>query len=179
MTHDPPMENDMTNREFHLHCRKSETNAFHRVLNALPQDKWGYAPHEKSQSAGRIVWTLVGETQVLIDLIDKGEFTFGAPPDAPPARLIEQFGQAWDTLLEKIASMDEAAWDRPGRLMMNGQVRMEMPVSGFLWMFFFDAIHHRGQLSAYIRPMGGKVPPIYGPSGDDPSMRSASQRRME
>jgi uncharacterized damage-inducible protein DinB len=169
----------MTNREFHLQCRKSETNAFHRVLHALPQDKWDYAPHEKSQSAGRIVWTLVGETQVLINLIDKGEFSFSAPPEAPPARLVEQFAQAWDVLLEKIASMDEAAWDRPGRFMMDGKVRMEMPISGFLWMFFFDAIHHRGQLSAYIRPMGGKVPSIYGPSGDDPAMRSASHRRME
>ena len=54
-----------------------------------------------------------------------------------------------------------------------------MPISGFLWMFFFDAIHHRGQLSTYIRPMGGKVPSIYGPSGDDPNMLSASHRRME
>ena len=38
----------------------------------------------------------------------------------------------------------------------------------FLWYLFFDAIHHRGQLSTYIRPMGGQVPSIYGPSGDDP-----------
>ena len=168
----------MTNREFHLQCRKNETNAFHRVLNALPQDKWDYSPHEKSQPAARIVWTLVGETQVPIDLIDKGEFTFGTPPDVPPAHLIEQFDRAWDTLLGKIESMDEAGWNRTGRFLLNGQVRMEMPVSGFLWMFLFDAIHHRGQLSTYIRPMGGKVPSIYGPSGDDPTMLSASHRRM-
>jgi len=169
----------MTNREFHLQCRKNETNAFHRVLNALPHDKWDYAPHERSQPAARIVWTLVGETQVLNDLIDKGEFTFGAPPEAPPAHLIEQFDQAWEKLLKKIETLDEAAWNKTGRFMMDGQVRMEMPISGFLWMFFFDAIHHRGQLSTYIRPMGGKVPSIYGPSGDDPMMLSASHRRME
>jgi uncharacterized damage-inducible protein DinB len=42
----------------------------------------------------------------------------------------------------------------------------EQPIGGFLWFILFDAIHHRGQLSAYIRPMGGKVPAIYGPSGD-------------
>jgi len=34
----------------------------------------------------------------------------------------------------------------------------------------FDAIHHRGQLSAYLRPMGAKVPSICGPSADDPGM---------
>lgn len=169
----------MTNREFHLQCRRNETNAFHRVLNALPQDKWDYAPHEKSQSAVRIVWTLVGETLALIELVDKGEFGFGAQPDVPPAGLVEQFGQAWDQLLHRIDAMDDAHWNTPGRFMLDGQVRMEMPVSGFVWMFFFDAIHHRGQLSTYIRPMGGKVPSIYGPSGDDPMMLSASHRRME
>jgi len=169
----------MTNRAFHLQCRKNETNAFHRVLNALPHDKWDYTPHERSQSASLIVWTLVGETEVLIDLIDKGEFTFGAPPKVPPAHLVDQFGKAWDTLLGRIEAMDEAAWDKPGRFVLNGETRMAMPVSGFLWMFFFDAIHHRGQLSTYIRPMGGKVPSIYGPSGDDPTMMSASHRKMQ
>ena len=169
----------MTNREFHVQCRKNETGAFHRVLNALPPDKWDYTPHEKSQSASTIVWTLVGEIQALTDLIDKGEFSFGAPPDATPAHLIEQFGTTWDTLLDRIEKMDDAAWNRSGRFVMNGEVRMEMPVSAFLWLFFFDAIHHRGQLSTYIRPMGGKVPSIYGPSGDDPMMLSASHRRME
>jgi uncharacterized damage-inducible protein DinB len=42
-------------------------------------------------------------------------------------------------------------------------------VSQFLWFILFDAIHHRGQLSAYLRPMGGKVPSIYGPSADSKS----------
>jgi uncharacterized damage-inducible protein DinB len=43
----------------------------------------------------------------------------------------------------------------------------EQPVGTFLWFILFDAIHHRGQLSAYLRPMGGKVPSIYGPSADE------------
>ena len=75
--------------------------------------------------------------------------------------------------------MDDAAWAETGRFLLNGQVRMEQTISGFLWLFFFDAIHHRGQLSTYIRPMGGKVPSIYGPSGDDPMMLSVSHKKME
>jgi MFS family permease len=39
---------------------------------------------------------------------------------------------------------------------------------GLLWLAFFDVVHHRGQLSTYVRPMGGKVPSIYGPSADEP-----------
>jgi len=168
----------MTNREFHLQCRKNETLAFHRVLNALPHDKYDYAPHEKSQTAARIVWTLIGEAQALVQLIDTGSLTFGAPPELPPAKMIEAFEHAWDTLLHEIEHMDEAAWNKTGRFMLNGEVRMEQPTSQFLWLFLFDAIHHRGQLSTYIRPMGGKVPPIYGPSGDDPMMMSVAHKKM-
>ena len=43
----------------------------------------------------------------------------------------------------------------------------EESVGGFVWGFLFDLIHHRGQLTTYLRPMGGKVPSIYGPSADD------------
>jgi len=169
----------MTNREFHLQCRKNETLAFLRVLNALPHDKFDYTPHEKSQTVARIVWTLIGEAQALIDLINTGQLTFGAPPEVPPAQMIHLFETTWNNLLQKVETMDDATWNRTGRFMMNGQVRMEQPTSQFLWLFFFDAIHHRGQLSTYIRPMGGKVPPIYGPSGDDPQMLSVAHKRMD
>jgi len=51
---------------------------------------------------------------------------------------------------------------------IGDKMMMEQPLGEFLWYLFFDALHHRGQLSTYIRPMGGKVPSIYGPSGDEP-----------
>jgi uncharacterized damage-inducible protein DinB len=67
--------------------------------------------------------------------------------------------------------MSEADWAKLGQFKMGDVVAMEQPIGDFLWLFFFDAIHHRGQLSTYIRPMGGKVPSIYGPSGDEQPMR--------
>ncbi|MCH7491495.1 MAG: hypothetical protein IID05_12465 [Gemmatimonadetes bacterium] len=45
---------------------------------------------------------------------------------------------------------------------------MSAPTHVLLWEFVLNSIHHRGQLSTYLRPMGGKVPAIYGPSADDP-----------
>jgi uncharacterized damage-inducible protein DinB len=53
------------------------------------------------------------------------------------------------------------------RFRVGGTPRMETSLEQFLWCFFFDAIHHRGQLSTYIRPMGGKAPAIDGPSAGD------------
>src|SRR5262249_11410787 len=78
------------------------------------------------------------------------------------------FEKHYTQLLDEVTKMDESTWHTNGQFKVQGQLRMEMPIGQFLWLFHNDAIHHRGQLAAYIRPMGGKVPSIYGPSGDDP-----------
>ena len=54
--------------------------------------------------------------------------------------MIDAFEKTWEDLLHKVEHMDEATWNKTGRFMMNGQVRMEQPVSGFLWLFFFDDV---------------------------------------
>jgi uncharacterized damage-inducible protein DinB len=64
--------------------------------------------------------------------------------------------------------MDDAAWNKKAQFLMDGNVAWEAPLGDMLYGFLFDAIHHRGQLSTYLRPMGAKVPSIYGPSADDP-----------
>jgi len=63
----------------------------------------------------------------------------------------------------------KAAVDVADKFVMDGMPEPWQDTIGqFLWGFLFDCIHHRGQLSTYLRPMGGKVPSIYGPSADDP-----------
>jgi uncharacterized damage-inducible protein DinB len=81
-------------------------------------------------------------------------------------KMIALFEQNHQELMSIVEEMDDAAWDRPAQFFFNGKMVSEQPVSQFLWMILFDSIHHRGQLSAYLRPMGGTVPAIYGPSGD-------------
>jgi uncharacterized damage-inducible protein DinB len=158
----------MTHREFHLQCRKNEFAAFKKVLAALPKDKLDYTPHERSQNAGRIIQTLVAESKACLDLIETGELTFAGHGAMHPHAIAQEFEEEYDKLIQRVEKMSDADWEKSGQFLMNGHVVMQQPVGQFLWMFFFDAIHHRGQLSTYIRPMGGKVPSIYGPSGDDP-----------
>jgi uncharacterized damage-inducible protein DinB len=64
--------------------------------------------------------------------------------------------------------MNDAAWDRPASFLVDGKPVWQAPTGDMLFGFLFDAIHHRGQISSYLRPMGAKVPSIYGPSADDP-----------
>lgn len=158
----------MTLREFHLQCRKNEFAAFKKVLAALPADKLDYTPHERSQSAARIIQTLIAESQACLALIETGELDFSSFPPGPSERVVADFEAQYDALIQRVSTMTDADWEKQGQFMAGGHVVMQQPIGQFLWLFFFDAIHHRGQLSTYIRPMGGKVPSIYGPSGDDP-----------
>jgi uncharacterized damage-inducible protein DinB len=73
---------------------------------------------------------------------------------------------------DRMGRLSDAAWQKNGKLLIGGKLYREAPVGESLWYSFFDAIHHRGRLSTYIRPMGGQVPSIYGPSGDDPGSSS-------
>ena len=76
-------------------------------------------------------------------------------------------GQRAAAINERLGRLDETAWQKSGRFLFGGTPVWEAPIGEMIWGFLFDAIHHRGQLSTYLRPMGGKVPAIYGPSGDD------------
>ena len=159
----------MNVREFLENRRKAECPVFEKVLNALPRERFDYRPHERSPSAAEIVWTLAREAKACCDLIDTGRVNWTAqPPPAKPEAIVSAFQDQYAALDERIQRMDESGWQNKAQLLIEGQLYREAPVGDFLWYLFFDAIHHRGQLSTYIRPMGGQVPSIYGPSGDDP-----------
>ena len=75
----------------------------------------------------------------------------------------------FDEIMAKgLEHLDDTGWNRPVRFFMNGKQINETSTHEMLWGFLHDMIHHRGQLSTYVRAMGGKVPSIYGPSADAP-----------
>ena len=161
----------MNVREFLENRRTAEYPVFVKVLNALPRERFDYRPHERSPSAAEIVWTLSREAKACCDLIDSGRVNWTTlPPPAEPEAIVSAFQDQYAALDERIQRMDESGWQNKAQLLIEGQLYREAPVGDFLWYLFFDAIHHRGQLSTYIRPMGGQVPSIYGPSGDEGSM---------
>jgi len=157
----------MNDRELYIQRRKLEQPKFERVFAALPKDKLDYKPHERSPSAAQIMWTIAAEHAALCDLVEKGRADW--VPTPPPAydEIVSTFDRSWKQLGEKVARVDDGGWTCKGQIMMGGKVAGEQPVGDFLWGFLFDSVHHRGQLTTYIRPMGGKVPAIYGPSGDE------------
>jgi len=157
----------MDSRELYLERRKAELPAFLKVLQALPKDKLDYKPHERSPSAEQLMWTITAELNACIQMVSDGKAEWKNIPPPSYDEMLAKF-EAWSNeLTEKVAKMDDAAWNHKAQFLYEGKVVFEQEAGMFLWFIMFDAIHHRGQLSAYIRPMGGKVPSIYGPSADD------------
>jgi uncharacterized damage-inducible protein DinB len=157
----------MNNIEFCLTRRKAEQPAFVNVLKALPDERLDYRPDPRSRTALQLAWILAVDDASLIPILDKGSMHWkeGTPP-SKLGEIIAGFERNYEAVNERLARTDEATWLKPARLLMGGDSVWETTVGEFVWGVFFDMVHHRGQLSTYIRPMGGKVPAIYGPSAD-------------
>jgi hypothetical protein len=159
----------MNTREFYIQRIKAEGPAFAKVIRAVPAGGGDYRPHPRSRSAAELVRLLAAEATMAVALIDRGRVEWTEPSaDQSLAAAAAAFDRCQRELLERVATLDGAAWRRKTALLMGGSVGWSAPLGEMLWGFLFDAIHHRGQLSAYLRPAGGKVPSIYGPSADDP-----------
>jgi uncharacterized damage-inducible protein DinB len=155
-------------REYYQDCFKSERPTFVRVMKAVPPDKAEYKPHPRSTSAGDLVWLLATEVHDACELVDRGEVSWVPKPAPTVPEAIAAYEKNAEALATRVAKLDDVAWDRNARFLVDGKVAWETSLGNMLFGFLFDAIHHRGQLSSYLRPMGAKVPSIYGPSADDP-----------
>ena len=154
------------NVEFYRERHAVETPLTLEVLRALPPDMLVYQPHEQSPSAEAILWTVVRGLITRNAVAAMGEADLAAGPPQSYRTMLAQFEGLSTALSDKLARFTQAQWEQTGRLRIGSQVVLEKTVGEILWLFHFDLIHHRGQLTTYLRPMGSKVPSIYGKSGD-------------
>ncbi len=157
----------MSTREFFIKRWEEELAAFGKVLRAVPHDQLSYKPHEKCTAAGALAWQLADEQKQMSDMIDSGEAKIEITPHPKKDDIVAAWDKATAELKKRLEKVDEKKWTSPAKLVMNGKAIWTDTVENMLWGYLFDMVHHRGQLSAYLRPMGGKVPSIYGPSADD------------
>jgi uncharacterized damage-inducible protein DinB len=155
--------------EYCRKVRKQEVPKFVSVLKAVPEGKLDYRPDPKARTARDLAWVLAAEEAALLSLLDTGVVEWKEGP--APARMqdiVAAYEKSATAVNERLDRVDEAGWVKKGKFLMGDAPAWETEIGEFVWGFLFDAIHHRGQLSTYLRPMGGKVPSIYGPSADDP-----------
>ena len=137
-----------------------------KVLNAFPQEKKDFKPHERSSSALGLISTFIFEMYlvrmyVLGDPVDPSIFKTYKPDGV--AAVISDFESEIAQMIAGLDRLSEA--DLSKTVTFAGHT---FAADEFVMMMICDQIHHRGQLSVYVRMAGGKVPSIYGPSADDP-----------
>jgi len=149
-----------------------ETNTTRRVLERVPDDKLDWAPHEKSMSLGELAGHLGGVVGWGLTTLTASEFNLhGSPRPAPPASK-DALLKAWDDIVSKtrdaLVGRTDAELLSPWALKDGHQTIFTMPkVAVWRSMVLNHLIHHRGQLSVYLRLLDVKVPSIYGPSADE------------
>ena len=160
----------MTNREFFITRWRQEYPTFVKVLRAVPPDKLTYRPDPVTRSAAELVWLQVQEKQCWPELLETGKIDWKpTEPTLSLDEMIRAYENAHKELAPALERVDDQTWnEKITQFVMDGRVYFEVTLGEMFWLGLFDAIHHRGQLSVYLRPMGGRVPSIYGPSADDP-----------
>lgn len=134
-----------------------------KVIERIPEGST-YRPDPASRTAQEIAWQIVCEERMIIDAMEQGEAEWAPPPMPASMRdVAAEYARQSGEITPRWNSLPAARWN--GEIAFFGSQR---PASEMAWSFLFDIVHHRGQISTYLRPMGAKVPQIYGPSGDEP-----------
>jgi uncharacterized damage-inducible protein DinB len=134
-----------------------------KVLARIPEGS-DYRPDPKSRTAHEIAWAIVCEEKMIIEALESGKAEWAPPPlPATMKEVVDTYERQSAEIARRWQALPDARWD--GQLDFFGTAR---PASPMAWSFLFDIVHHRGQISTYLRPMGSTVPQIYGPSGDEP-----------
>lgn len=140
-----------------------ESKTTRNVLARIPEGS-SYRPDPKSRTAQEIAWQIVCEERMIIDAVEQGKAAWEMPPvPATMAEVLSTYERQSAEVIQRWQNLPAERWT--GTVEFFGRQR---PASPMAWSFLFDLVHHRGQISTYLRPMGSTVPQIYGPSADEP-----------
>ena len=154
---------------------KTEHETTKRVIEAIPLDKGDYRPEPVAKSALELAWHIVAAEDRFHQAICTGKFDF-TPNNRPDsvnnsAKIAEWFDESFKANLKQIEGLSGEQLTKS----IDFRGMFQMPAVSFLTLSQNHTIHHRGQLSTYLRPMGGKVPSIYGESYDAAQARAAKE----
>ena len=145
----------------------NERKITRRVIEAIPADKSGYRPDPSSKTALELAWHLASSECFFLNGVAAGKFERGGT-------MPEHIKTSADVLKwydENAAKATAAVSALKGEALTQAidfAGILNFPAVFYLGFMSNHAIHHRGQLAVYLRPMGSKVPRIYGGSADEP-----------
>ena len=145
---------------------ESEAATTRKVIANVPNKTRDYKPDDKSRTAWELATHIATSDIWFADSILKGQFEFTGEPPLPPEFTDSAAVAKWHEkqLADRLAKLRAL----PGDALAKDVEFFTMKGPNVHWMLMWNNhhIHHRGQLAAYLRAMGSKVPNIYGPSAD-------------
>lgn len=144
-----------------------------KMIERVPEKSFGWKPHDKSMTLGRLAYHIAENPQWVSVTVDKDEIDFAAKDYVEKeakttAELLKVFDES---LAEAVECLKNASDEKlmGNWTMRNGeQVYFTMPKIAVLRSFVLNHIvHHRGQLSVYLRMLDVPLPQIYGPTADE------------
>ena len=137
-----------------------------KVFAAIPDAKSDYRPDPHARTAWELAWHLANSDVQFLDGIADGKFTFEGRENKPTnvAELVQWYDENFTRGLDRVRAMTPEQLMNP----VNFAGVFNFPAMFYLSFLNNHCIHHRGALATYLRPMGAKVPAIYGGSYDEP-----------
>jgi uncharacterized damage-inducible protein DinB len=154
---------------------KNEARVTKSVIEAIPTDKGDYRPDPAAKSALELAWHICAAEHRFLAGVASGEFDFNPfpRPDSVrnPADIAHWYDQSFNADFDHLTKLSG------DQLVKKIDFRgiFQHPAVVYVQISMLHSVHHRGQLSCYLRPMGGKVPAIYGESYDSAEARKAAQ----
>jgi len=154
---------------------KNEHRLTKNVIEAIPLDKGDYRPDDVSKTALELAWHIVATEMRFLEAVEAGAFDF-TPKPKPDSVKTSADVSAWyaENFAPRLARVEKLSNEQLLKV-VDFRGMFQLPAVQYLGFVLHHSVHHRGQLSVYLRPMGGKVPAIYGESYDSAAARKAAQ----
>jgi uncharacterized damage-inducible protein DinB len=157
---------------------KNEHRLTKNVIEAIPLDKGDYRPDEVSKTALELAWHIVATEMRFLNAVAAGGFDFTPMPRpesiANSADLVAWYSDNFASHLETVVKLSSEELLK----IVDFRGMFQLPAVMYLNFILHHTVHHRGQLSMYLRPMGAKVPAIYGESYDSAEARKAAAQKV-
>jgi uncharacterized damage-inducible protein DinB len=162
----------MTFPELFLLEFDEEMPSTRRMLERVPEHSFAWKPHEKSMTLGRLASHIADLPMRCVSIVSVD--TYVRPADFKPFQagsaqdLLERLDASTTQARQALTSLRDDQLDVTWSMQMNGRTMASMPRALALRRIFLDhLIHHRGQLSVFLRLLDVPIPGMYGPSADD------------
>lgn len=155
-------------RSVFLQSLAGEFKTTSKVLAAIPDQNHDYRPDAKSKTAMELGWHIASVDVWFIDCIAAASFDYSEKHMPDTIKTGADLAAWYDAAITAAVPKLEALTPEQLAIPVDFYGMMKMPAAMYLMFLNNHMIHHRGQLSTYLRAMGGKCPGIYGGSADEP-----------